>query len=265
MARAKQPSGYVLYEGASLLDGAPIVVIATMESTNGKTGNMVQTWIMLRDHDPITGNRTGADRAICGNCPSMGTPRPDAETGLAADRSCYVDLGRAPMGIWGAYQRGIYPRVSGHAEIARVGRGRAVRIGAYGDGAAVPSYIWESLCSDCDGFTAYSHQSEFAGAAFIADRMMVSADSLATAEQAWARGYRSFRVVPPAPKGIDEHAWALQHAKPGSEIPCPNLRGVQCVKCQLCSGAVPYAKVQPKSIVIPAHGAGQKHHTAAAG
>jgi len=34
-------NGVVLYEGPSMLDGEPIVVIATLKSSNIKTGNMV--------------------------------------------------------------------------------------------------------------------------------------------------------------------------------------------------------------------------------
>ena len=35
--------GYILYEGPSMLDGEPIAVIATMTTSNVKTGDMVQT------------------------------------------------------------------------------------------------------------------------------------------------------------------------------------------------------------------------------
>ena len=43
--------GFILYRGPSLLDGSPIVVVATMASSNRKTGltgkkNMVQVWIL---------------------------------------------------------------------------------------------------------------------------------------------------------------------------------------------------------------------------
>jgi hypothetical protein len=41
--------GVVLYEGPSELDGKPIVVVATFNSVNDKTGNMVQTWIIRSD------------------------------------------------------------------------------------------------------------------------------------------------------------------------------------------------------------------------
>ena len=59
--------GFVMYEGPSVLDGAPIVVIATMKSGNTKTGNMVQVWIIRSDMHPVTASKVGADAAICGS------------------------------------------------------------------------------------------------------------------------------------------------------------------------------------------------------
>ena len=55
-------NGYILWEGASLIDGAPIVVIATgfaSRSTNRKTGGMVQTYILRRDIDPVSAVQSG--------------------------------------------------------------------------------------------------------------------------------------------------------------------------------------------------------------
>ena len=49
------PNGRILYEGPSMLDGAPIVVIATgfaERSGNDKTGAMIQTWILRADIPP---------------------------------------------------------------------------------------------------------------------------------------------------------------------------------------------------------------------
>ena len=37
----KRPSGFVLYEGPSVLDGQPIVCVATMRTANPKTGPSV--------------------------------------------------------------------------------------------------------------------------------------------------------------------------------------------------------------------------------
>ena len=46
----------VIYRGPSLLDGAPIVVIATVTDTNSKTGAMVQTYIIRSDMPPTDAN-----------------------------------------------------------------------------------------------------------------------------------------------------------------------------------------------------------------
>lgn len=75
-------NGYVIWEGASLLDGQPIALIATIKSSNDKTGNMVQTYIIGQDKSPIEMSRTGEDFSICGGCVHRGTANPDKETGV---------------------------------------------------------------------------------------------------------------------------------------------------------------------------------------
>ena len=45
--------GVVFYEGPSMLDGKPIVAIATPSTENRKTGDMIQTWILRRNIDPV--------------------------------------------------------------------------------------------------------------------------------------------------------------------------------------------------------------------
>lgn len=237
-----------------MLDGAPIVCVATLESDNRKTGNMVQTWILLQDRDPIAGNRSGADRSICGDCPSRGVARPGAETGLAAERKCYVDLARAPLAVWNAWRKGRYPKAEGHAAIAAVGRGRKVRLGAYGDPAAIPGYVNSSLISEAAGHTAYTHQIDFKGpgAAEVLPGYMISADTLSGAQRAWERNLRTFRVV-----------GSVGELVRGREVLCPASeeagRRTVCAKCLLCGGAT----VQAKSVAIVAHGAGAKYQVAA--
>src|SRR5215467_284479 len=61
--------GVILYEGASMLDGMPVVAIAnriTDKSTNGKTGAMVQTWIIRSDVNPVEALENGSDASVCG-------------------------------------------------------------------------------------------------------------------------------------------------------------------------------------------------------
>jgi hypothetical protein len=69
----KRPeNGVIIYEGPSVIDGAPIVAIATgfkSPSSNDKTGTMIQVWILRADIAPHEAQKTGADESICGDCP----------------------------------------------------------------------------------------------------------------------------------------------------------------------------------------------------
>jgi len=234
----------IIYEGPSLIDGAPIVAIATVGSSNSKTGDMVQTWIIRTDVPPIEANRTGLDIAICGNCPHKGVVVEGAK--MAQNRTCYVNIGQAPTSVYKAYKRGAYRKATTAAAQAAIGAGRMVRIGSYGDGAAVPADVWEGLKADAKGHTAYSHQFDTA-AAPSPSIYMHSADTLADAQTAWAAGRRTFRIV----------AEVAEIVK-GSEIECPSDRGVKCADCGLCDGSK-----RAKSVAIVVHGTGAKHFTSA--
>ena len=76
---------------------------------------------------------------------------------------------------------------------------------------------------------------------------MRSADSLPEAEQAWANGERTFRVIA-----------NINQIVKGKEILCPASKEagqrVKCVDCGLCGGS----SVKAKNIAIVAHGAGAK-------
>jgi hypothetical protein len=238
----KQLQSAIIYRGPSLIDGNPIVVVATYTNSNSKTGRVLQTYIMVAGIDPRHANKSGADYSICGNCPFRGTPNNDPSRALAGNRKCYVRIDQGPLNVYKALQQGVYPFIRGHKAIAELGRGRMVRIGTYGDGAAVPSYIWDSLISEAAGHTAYSHQALIRTANFRPDLYMRSVDTLGEAEQAWISGQRTFRVV----SSVDEII-------KGKEILCPASkeagRRVQCAACRLCGGT----RVQAKSIAIPAH------------
>ena len=261
--KGQKAPGYVLYEGPSLLDGAPVVVIVTgtgpKKSTNSKTGAMLQTWILRADIDPISANRTGADYAICGNCPHRGTANPDKTSGLAEGRGCYVNLGHAPLNIWRTYKAGKYPRAivygglyfpPGIASTGGfcIGYGEVIRFGSYGDPGVVPSEIWDRLAKFSNGWTGYTHQSKTPGASPNLMRCMVSADTLEEARESWAGGYRTFRIV----------------ASPGdvvtsNEVICPATaeggNKATCETCKLCRGAI----AGGKSVAVVAHGAGKKY------
>ena len=244
----KKPTGYVVYEGPSLIDGSPIVVIALTKSSNSKTADMMQTYIIRSDMDPRDASKAGADYAICGNCPHRGTATTDPAAKLAKDRSCYVVIGQGPVIVYKAYKAGKYPKAE---SLATIGKGRMVRIGTYGDGAAVPSSVWQSLISEAEGHTGYSHQSAMAGADFQSTLYMESVESLQQASKAWMAGRRTFRIVS-----------NVNDIVRGSEIVCPaTAEGgakTTCEKCGLCAGT----SVKAKSIAVVAHGTGAKYISA---
>ena len=241
-------NGAIIYDGLSLLDGARIVAIATglrSASVNSKTGDMIQTWIIRPDLDPVSASRTGADASICGACPHRGKAT-ERDNGTAAERSCYVSLIHGPSAVYRTFKRNGYPTVSGHDAIAKLGASRMVRIGSYGDGAAVPSYVWDSLISRAKGHTAYSHQAMAKGSAFEPRLYMRSVESEREARVAWAQGQRTFRVV----AGVGD-------VVKGAEILCPASeemgKRTTCGACGLCGGA----SIRAKSIAIVVHGTGR--------
>jgi hypothetical protein len=87
--------GLIAYDGPSLLNDRRVVAIVTgvaRPSSNVKTGNMIQTWILLADRHPLEARKSGADAAVCGDC-------------VHRRGSCYVALNHAPSAVWHAYRR----------------------------------------------------------------------------------------------------------------------------------------------------------------
>lgn len=136
--------GSVIYTGPSKLDGQPIFVAAIWGSSNRKTGDMLQTYIMRSDIDPRLANKLGEDESICGDCALRGTPTLDTDRSLAEGRVCYVRLDQGPLNVWRAFQRGRYP-IADAAATVDIGQGRFVRLGTYGDPAAAPVSLWRTL------------------------------------------------------------------------------------------------------------------------
>jgi hypothetical protein len=242
----------IIYEGPSLIDGAPVVVVAIVQSGNSKTGNMVQTYILCADIDPRGASKSGADFSICGNCAARGIATNDPNVKLAKRRKCYVTIGQGPLIVWRKYQRGGYALAADAPAIATIGADRMVRLGTYGDPAAVPAYVWRSLLSLATGHTGYSHQSAMVGVNFDPSIMMVSADSREDAQNAWNLGARTFRVIPRAEYARD----GMGALVAGKEIMCPASKEsgyrTTCERCLLCSGT---SSKCAKSVAIVAHGA----------
>jgi len=114
----------VIYKGASALNGAPVRAILTEDSENDKTGRMAQLFILPDAEAPHNAQRTGGDASVC-ECALSG-PRLVADATLYLPRSAF--------------------NLEGNGKQGRCRRGRdvreldpSVRLGAYGDPAALPS------------------------------------------------------------------------------------------------------------------------------
>jgi hypothetical protein len=229
----KLDKNVILYEGTSNIDGSPIVVIATKNSKNAKTGNMIQTWIIRSDIDPLTAIKTGCDYSICGNCPHRGHN--------GKKRSCYVQVYQAPLSVYRAYKRGVY-KVLSPADYAQYFNGYHLRIGSYGDPAMVPSKLWRTIIQYTAGHTGYTHQwRELDDGKSLKGIVQASCDNLADYIDAKKQGWHTFRVT------IDEEK------KQDNEIICLNLsNGLTCEKCGRCNGC-------SRDIVIRVHGFGKNN------
>ncbi len=235
----------IVYEGPSSIDGRPIVVILTglkTASANAKTGDLVQSFIIRADVDPVQALQTGDDASICGMCAHR--PLLARDSGAPP---CYVNVGRSVLAVYRAYRRGSYTRATTRAQVAAALKGRRLRLGTYGDPAAAPVGLWRELVSYAAGHVGYSHQWQAVGfdVAAWAPLVMASADTAAEARQATDMGMRYFRVS----VGVD---------KAPTETTCPASaeggRKALCSDCMLCGGT----SKQARSIVIADHALGHK-------
>lgn len=230
-----KPRGYVIYRGPSMITGDPIVAIALTKTTNAKTGNMVQTYILVDNgQTPIVNANTLQDVAVCGGCKHR----------HGTGGGCYVNLLRGPLPVWRAFMAGRYPHSLAGA--MKAAQGRMVRLGSYGDPAAVPAHVWKSLLRFAAGHTGYTHQWATMPTDVIEPIMevcMASVDNMWEYRTAKATGYRTFRI---------RSAEELVNPR---EIICPASaeagRRRECITCRACTGGVDSGKAD---VTIIAHG-----------
>jgi hypothetical protein len=238
----RTPKGFVLSTNDQ------ITVIATLKTSNRKTGNMVQIWILPTHISPVEAINTGKDSVICGNCPHRGSKTQKHAAGgyvtvTERPRTCYVNVGQAPNSVWKGFRRGIYPYLPTN-KYSQAFAGRAIRLGAYGDPAFVSADIISALVSVATKHTGYTHQ--WRTNEWLKPFVMASCDTLQDYLDARTAGWRTFRVsagLTPMP----------------NEILCPASKEAGnktvCAKCGLCAGT----SKQAKNIFIPVHGSGAKN------
>lgn len=245
-------NGFIFHESED------IVCIATGNSSNRKTGDEVQTWILYKHEPPNIAIDTGKDSIICGDCKHRGkvlsfkdalkyanilsnvkkkallkridTKREKGFNSINVDRKCYVTTWQAPLSIYKAWKKGNYPTLTPKQAQKRLAY-KKVRLGSYGDPVHVPLEVWNTMLKFTLGTTGYTHQwrnLEYIG---YSKYLMASVDTSEEMFQANVLGYRTFRVR----KKNEE-------VQP-NEVGClsdRNARGtkklVPCVDCMMCSG-----------------------------
>lgn len=247
------PTGFTIYNGPSAITGAPIVAILTTRSSNSKTGDIPQVWILDATTEPHTAAKNGEDVSVCGGC----RHRTDSD----GRRSCYVVTHHGPLSVYRTWKRGRYIDATtdhGWATLASwFARDvpRAVRLGAYGDPSAVHPNVMTALAflarsNDCTPL-GYTHDWRHPRAAHLQSMCMASVDTPDEMNTATARGWRTFRVR-------TEHEENYI-----GEVTCPATTPdrATCRSCRRCDGIRPddSSFVSPHVSVV-VHGSGTKHY-----
>jgi hypothetical protein len=239
-------SAFVVYRGPSAFDGSPIVAIVTGAggvSDNPKTGPMAQLWILPADEAPNEAQRSGGDVSVCGDCPAR--PLVYRETGVAR---CYVTTYQGALSTWKARREQPVDLDGCCSLLARAGS--SLRLGAFGDPAALPRRVIAKLARAARAITGYTHAWRVPRKRWLRHYTMASVETEAGAREAQAAGWRTFRV-------------RLEHeALVEGEIVCPasvestarrgNGDPVRCIDCKLCDGTHD-ADDARRNIAIVAH------------
>ena len=218
-----KPLGIILWQGKSLFDGNRIAVVATGmfdNSKNHKTGEMIQTYILRRDIHPMLARRMGEDFSICGNCMHR------------EQSTCYVNLCHGPINIFLALTDNRY-KMFEQSDIPLF-EGRNIRIGSYGDPAAVPYEVWENIAKVANKITGYTHQWDNKKVdPRLKNLCMASVDTIkgfcGEYEKAQSMGWRTFRVRESLDNLLMENEFICPASKEAGAL-------TQCEKCGACGG-----------------------------
>jgi len=213
---ANRSNGMVLWQGQGFNAAAVVAVLTGLlrPSSNRKTGQLLQVWVLPADVSPVEAVRTGRDDAVCGGCRYRG------------GQGCYVNVGQAPLAVWEAWRADAYPEWDGDPGLFR---GRLLRWGAYGDPAILPIELVRTASGAAAGHTGYTH------AWRTCDRrfrfwLMASVDTPRERRLALEMGWRTYRVRRPGDRLLR------------GEFECPASEEqdfrLTCAECRACGGGL---------------------------
>lgn len=211
-----------------------VVVVATTDSKNRKTGQSVQVWILDATQHPVESRRSGHDAENqCQGCP------------LASGNGCYVNTN--PLGaIWRKWKRGGYTYLSmGTPDWADFFSVPFVRFGAYGNPSLLPLPMVADIASRAGKITGYFHDWHLmpVETAKAYGNFFMASCEVSNYRAAQSMGLRTFTVV--------------SEPTPATGIEClADAKGMTCKECGLCDGNRRTAKRSKPlpNIFITAHG-----------
>lgn len=223
--------GVVFYDGPSMFDGQRIVGVALLSSGNAKTGNLVQTTLFRPDRNTNVARKDGSDESVCADCEQ----RPLAYRLSGCGGGCYVSaqfLGT----VWkNFYEKNAYQPVPPE-RLVEVLNGRFLRVGTYGDPAAVPPEVWLAMLQHVPLWTGYTRQwrrgdnwpipetqAEFERRTDLMKQFCMASvfDPLEYGEAVDA-GWRTFRTRPPVLGRSRYRRWNKKKNKMGRWVYPPN-------------------------------------------
>ena len=231
MPKHRKPKGFIIDRGYSPFNGKPFVAILDLaRSSNAKTGDMAQVWILCRDTQPFEATKNGDDETICGNCQFR-----RQENGT---RLCYVNAAWRAAQVWKSYKACEYEEDMRREHIPLI-KHRKIRWGAYGDPAIINPQVFWGINEHCLGHTGYTRAWREDWAQSYKGIFMASCKTYEEHCEAADNEWKTFNV-----HAVGEHPYA--------GFICPHDGfGIQCCDCGHCDG-------DSKHISQVAHGSSKR-------
>jgi hypothetical protein len=210
-------------------------------STNIKTDDMIQVYIMCNDEPPTVASESGLESLVCGNCQLR------KHNAFDKSRACYVNLGHAPDAVW-------HSVVDDEVEDVPLFL-PPVRMGAHGEPVMIPRDVFMSIVEACGRqLTGYTHQwfsMTHSERTFWQRWLMASVDHKALRQHS----HKYVNDVDALAAYAQRRGWrTFSMGGQVNSIMCPNTtHGIKCVDCLLCNGTHRGNRV---SIHIEPHGNG---------
>lgn len=164
------------------------------------------------DISPQDAVKKGLDECVCGDCPH----RP------SKGGRCYVTCHWGPNQVWKQMRDGKAPHLTPD-QITELFAGAVVRVGAWGDPAAAPLFMWEHLLAGVAAHTSYTHAWKRRDSQW--HWCMASVDTPEERAEAVEAGWKTFRVL-----------WDGDHLAQGEKACSAQGFKVPCFSCRKCDG-----------------------------